>query len=153
MLYGTFVRGSVDSLESLLAATSDTRTGNARTQFFPPVAPHRRISALTLGLKAIKPPVHTSLLSPKSIQFLSGMSVMPLSLGKPPCRSVSPVWYISSPCVAGSPVCVLTGHRCLLVNPSDSVTSLQIRLFRARSTSLHITECGLMTKEGCSLWS
>lgn len=101
-----------------------TRTGHATWTVFSPVAPHRRDSTLT-GSQSYKTTRTYLTFSPKSIQFLSGMSVMPLNLGKPiyhhPVLSVSPVSYnITVPCVAGFPVSlprvsVLTDHRWLLV--------------------------------------
>lgn len=59
-----------------------TRTGHATWTVFSPVAPHRRDSALT-GSQSYKTTRTYLTFSPKSIQFLSGMSVMPLNLGKP----------------------------------------------------------------------
>lgn len=71
-----------------------TRTGHATWTVLSPVAPHRRDSTLT-GSQSYKTTRTYLTFSPKSIQFLSGMSVMPLNLGKPhlspPCLSVSPV--------------------------------------------------------------
>lgn len=59
-----------------------TRTGHATRTVLSPGAPHRRDSALT-GSQSYKTTRTYLTFSPKSIQFLSGMSVMPLNLGKP----------------------------------------------------------------------
>lgn len=59
-----------------------TRNGHATRTVFSSGAPHRRDSALT-GSQSYKTTRTYLTFSPKSIQFLSGMSVMPLNLGKP----------------------------------------------------------------------
>lgn len=92
MLYGTFVHGSVDSL---VAAGSDLRHKywKHKDTVFPPVAPHRRDSALT-GSQSYKTTRTYLTFSPKSIQFLSGMSNATeprKTFLSPLCQSVSPV--------------------------------------------------------------
>lgn len=141
--------------------TSDTRTGNAtRTQFFPSCSSSQAGFCSDSGSQSYKKKTTRTYLtfSPKSIQFLSGMSVMPLSLGKPllspPRRSVSSrlVQHHLSlrsrfSCSSASAFCPDRPQMTAGWIRQTLSTSLQNRLLRAQSTSVvHITECGLMTR-------
>lgn len=81
---GTFVHGPVDSFK--VAAGSDLRHKDWKRNkdtVFPSCSSSQAGFCSDSGSQSYKTTRTYLTFSPKSIQFLSGMSVMPLSLGKP----------------------------------------------------------------------
>lgn len=140
-----------------------TRTGHATRTALSPVAPHRRDSALT-GSQSYKTTrtylTFSSKIHPVSFRNVCNATKPRKTHLSPPRLSVSPVvQYHRSLCsrfsrFSASGFCPDRPQMTAGLIRRTLVTSLQNRLFRARSNSLvHITECGLMTNERCSPWS